>query len=401
VVEKRNLYDTVVVGAGPVGSHVAGRLAGLGHRVVVLEQHDRVGKLACCTGIVGRECLEAFPVAMEAVLRESRSARFFPPSAEPFSVEKETAQAYILNRPAFDAAMARSAAESGAECRLGSRVVDIAAAGDSLRVGFETGERAADLQAKAVVIASGFGSKLPRRLGLGRTGDFVMGAQAEVNAPGLDQVEVHFGGQVAPGFFAWLVPTASGRALAGLLSRNHTGSRLQGFLNHLAAQGRIDSPQARIVHGGVPLRPLPRTSAARVVVIGDAAGQVKPTTGGGIYYGLLCAEIAADVLHRAIAANDLSAGVLREYDRRWRRLLSRELQIGRWSRWLLERLNDRQVDRLFQMVQEESFREALLSSPDFSFDWHSRLVLRGLRRLGPRAVLPMLRLAAFPPGGRR
>lgn len=398
MVEKRNLYDTLVVGAGPVGSHVAGRLAASGHRVVVLEQHDGVGKLACCTGIVGRECLETFPVVGKAVLRESRSARFFPPSAEPFSVEKETAQAYILNRPAFDAAMAGHAAECGAEYRLRSRVTDIAVTQASVRVGFETGGRAADLQSRAVVIASGFGSKLPRSLGFGRNTEFVMGAQAEVNAPGVNEVEVHFGSRVAPGFFAWLVPTASGRALAGLLSRNHTGSRLQGFLNDLAAQGRIDSPQARIAYGGIPLRPLPRTSAARTVVIGDAAGQVKPTTGGGIYYGLLSAEIAADVLHRAIAANDLSAGVLREYDMRWRRLLSRELRIGRWSRWLFERLNDRQIDRLFEMVQRQSLREALLNSPDFSFDWHSRLILRGLRRLGPRAVLPMLRLAALPSG---
>jgi digeranylgeranylglycerophospholipid reductase len=395
------LYDTVVVGAGPVGSHVAGRLARLGHRVVVLEQHDRVGKLACCTGVVGRECLETFPVVGEAVLRESKSARFFPPSAGSFSLEKETAPAYILNRPAFDAAMARSAAESGAECRLGSRVVDIAAAGDSLRVGFETGGRAADLQGRAVVIASGFGSKLPRSLGFGLNTDFVMGAQAEVDAPGVDEVEVYFGSRVAPGFFAWLVPAAPGRALAGLLSREHTGSRLQSFLDGLAAQGRIASSQARIVYGGIPLRPLMRTSTAGMIVVGDAAGQVKPTTGGGIYYGLLSAEIAADVLHRAISGDDLSAGVLREYDRRWRRLLSRELQIGRWSRWLFERLNDRQIDRLFEMVQRQSFRDTLLNSPDFSFDWHSRLILRGLRRLGPRAVLPMLRLAAFPPGGHR
>jgi flavin-dependent dehydrogenase len=107
------------------------------------------------------------------------------------------------------------------------------------------------------------------------------------------------------------------------------------------------------------------------------------------------------VLHRAISGNDLSAGFLHEYDRRWRGLLSRELRIGRWSRWLFERLNDRQIDRLFEMVQKQSFRDTLLNSPDFSFDWHSRLILRGLRRLGPWAALPMLRLAAFPPDGRR
>jgi flavin-dependent dehydrogenase len=176
---------------------------------------------------------------------------------------------------------------------------------------------------------------------------------------------------------------------------------MRAFLNSLAAQGRIASPEARIVYGGIPLRPLPRTSAAGIVVVGDAAGQVKPTTGGGIYYGLLCAGIAADVLHRAICGSDLSAGALREYDRRWHRLLSRELRIGRWSRWLFEQLNDRQIDRLFQMVQESGFREALLTSPGFSFDWHSRLALRGLRRLGPRAVLPMLWLSAFPPGRTR
>lgn len=392
------MYDIIVVGAGPVGSHVARRLALLGHSVVVLEQHDRIGKLACCTGIVGRECLETFPAARDAVLGESKSARFFPPSGAPFSLEKGEAQAYILDRPAFDDTMARRAADGGAEYRLSSRVTDIAAAEDCVRVAFQTGKRAADLEGRAVVIASGFGSKLPRRLGFGRCTDFVMGAQAEVNALALDQVEVHFGDQVAPGFFAWLVPTASGKALAGLLSRNHTGSRLRRFLGCLAAQGRIDSSQARIVYGGIPLKPLPRTSAARTIVVGDAAGQVKPTTGGGIYYGLLSAEIAADVLHWGISSDDLSAGFLREYDRRWRRLLSRELRIGRWSRWLFERLNDRQIDRLFEMVQGQRFRDTLLNSPGFSFDWHSRLVLRGLGRLGPWTVLPMLWLSVFPPG---
>jgi digeranylgeranylglycerophospholipid reductase len=388
------LYDTIIVGAGPVGSHVAGKLANWGYRVVVLEQHDRIGKVACCTGIVGKECLNAFPVARDAVLREAKSARFFPPSGEAFCLEKETPQAYVLDRPAFDDAMARRAQDNGVEYHLGSKVRDITSTEHSVRVEVEVGGQTMSLEGKAAVIASGFGSKLPQRLGFGKNADFVMGAQAEVNASGLDEVEVYFGSQVAPGFFAWLVPTSSGRALAGLLSRQHTGLRLKSFLNSLASQGKVDSSQAGIVYGGIPLKPLPRTSAARMIVVGDAAGQVKPTTGGGIYYGLLCSEIAADVLHQAISINDFSAGVLSEYDRRWRRLLSRELQIGRWARWLFERLNDRQIDRLFEMVQRQGFREALLNSADFSFDWHSRLILRGLRHLGPRAALPMLWLSA-------
>ena len=124
-----------------------------------------------------------------------------------------------------------------------------------------------------------------------------------------------------------------------------------------------------------------------MIVVGDAAGQVKPTTGGGIYYGLLCADIAVDVLDRAIAGNDCSARALSEYERRWKKLLARELRIDRWARRAFERLSDRRMERLFRMVQEGKATESLLNAPDFSFDWHSRLILRALWRFGPRAAV--------------
>jgi digeranylgeranylglycerophospholipid reductase len=395
------LYDTIIVGAGPTGSHIAGKLANLGHEVLVLEQHERIGKVACCTGIVGKECLDAFPVGREAVTREAKSARFFTPSGESFRLGKELAQAYVLDRRVFDAAMGRRAEDQGAEYLLNSRVVDVTAAEDLVCVKAESGGQIADFKGRAVVIACGFGSKLPQKLGFGKNPDFVMGAEAEVNTRGVDQVEIYFGSQVSPGFFAWLVPTSSGRARAGLLSRRRTGSRMRSFLGKLEGKCKIDSSQARITYGGVPLRPLPKTSAARMIVVGDAAGQVKPTTGGGIYYGLLCAETAADVLHQSIDNNDFSARAFKEYDRRWQKLLSRELQIGRWARWLFERLNDRQLDRLFDVVERKGIDQLLLKSEDFSFDWHSRLILRGLRRLGPSAALTMLWLSvsARLPGG--
>ena len=395
------MYDTIIVGAGPTGSHIAGKLADLGHEVLVLEQHEKTGKVACCTGIVGKECLDAFPVGREAVTREAKSARFFPPSGESFCLGKEMAQAYVLDRRVFDAAMGRRAEDQGAEYLLNSRVVDVTATEDLVCVKAESRGQIADFKGRAVVIACGFGPKLPQKLGFGKNSDFVMGAQAEVNTRGVDEVEIYFGSHVAPGFFAWLVPTSSGRARAGLLSRRRTGSRMRSFLGKLESQCKIDSSQARIVFGGVPLRTLPKTSAARMIVVGDAAGQVKPTTGGGIYYGLLCAEIAADVLHQSIDNNDFSARAFKEYDRRWQKLLSRELQIGRWARWLFERLNDRQLDRLFDVVERKGIDQLLLKSEDFSFDWHSRLILRGLRRLGPSAALSMLWLSvsARLPGG--
>ncbi len=383
------MYDAIVIGAGPIGSHIAGELSRRGHKVVVLEQHATIGKKSCCTGIVGRECLEAFPVAGTAVAREAKGARFLSPSGASFVLQKDSAQAYILDRRAFDEAMAGNARELGAEYLLSTKALGIAITGDSAQVEVESRDRTAQIESKAVVLANGFHSGLPEKLGFGTVGDFVMGAQAEVES-GVDQVEVYLGNRIAPGFFAWLVPTHQGRALAGLLARHDTKAYMETFLRSLEVQQRIASRDVPIRFGGIPLKPPRRTFGNRAIAVGDAAGQVKPTTGGGIYYGLLCAEIAVDVLDRAIAGNDCSARALSEYERQWKRLLAGELRIGRWARRAFERLSDRQLERLFSMVQNGKATESLLNAPDFSFDWHGRLILKALWRFGPKAALKLL-----------
>jgi digeranylgeranylglycerophospholipid reductase len=383
------LYDAIVVGAGLIGSHIGGELARRGHKVAVLEQHAAIGKKGCCTGIVGRECVEAFPVARQAVAREARGARFFSPSGASFTLQKDSAQAYILDRQAFDEAMAANARTQGAEYILSAKVREIAIGGDAARVKAESRGQVSLFEGKIVVLASGFGSGLPASLGFGNVGNFVMGAQAEVETS-VEEVEVYLGSKFAPGFFAWLVPTHKGRALAGLLARRDTKACMVAFLRHLKDQGKIASPRAPIRFGGIPLKPLHHTSSNRVIVVGDAAGQVKPTTGGGIYYGLLCADIAVEVLDRAITGSDCSARALSEYERRWKKLLARELRIGRCARRAFERLSDRRIERLFRMVQEGRATESLLNAPDFSFDWHSRLILRALWRFGPRAAVSLL-----------
>jgi digeranylgeranylglycerophospholipid reductase len=387
--KERGLYDAIVIGAGPTGSHVGGELARRGHRVAILEQNDKIGKKGCCTGIVGRECVEKFPIARQAVAREARGARFFSPSGASFTLQKDAAQACILDRQAFDEAMANNALKLGAEYLLSTKIKGIAIGGDMARVEAEASGQISLFESKTVVVASGFGSGLPDGLGFGRFGDFVMGAQAEVETK-IEEVEVYLGSQFSPGFFAWLVPTHQGRALAGLLARRDTRAYMEAFVRHLRNQGKIASRRVPFRFGGIPLKPLRHACGNRVVVVGDAAGQVKPTTGGGIYYGLLCADIAVDVLDRAMTGNDFSARTLSEYENRWKKLLARELRIGRMARRAFERLSDRRIERLFRLVQESKATESLLNAPDFSFDWHSRLILRALWRFGPRAAVSLV-----------
>ena len=387
------LYDAVIIGGGPVGSYVAYKLARVGYGVVVLEQKERLGGKVCCTGIIGRECVSSFAVDGSVILRQANSARLFPPSGRWLRLWRQETQACIIDRAAFDVAIGSQAQDAGAEYVLNRLVGDIEVRDDRVRIeAVRQGEKL-NFEARLVIIATGFGSTLAERLGLGKVSDFVIGAQAEVKTIGVDEVEVYFGQEIAPGFFAWLVPTSPQTARVGLLSRRGPGLYLKRLILSLMAQGKIASAEAELSYGGIPLKPLARTHSERLVVVGDAAGQVKPTTGGGIYYGLLCADIAANNLHRALESDDLSARGLASYEREWRRKLGRELKIGYWARKFYERLSDQQIDRIFDIIKSNGIDEALLEAKDLSFDWHGEAVLR---LIGHRAVAKAIEMIKIP-----
>ncbi|MFC1967413.1 NAD(P)/FAD-dependent oxidoreductase [Chloroflexota bacterium] len=384
----------VVVGGGPVGSYTAGRLAGLGYNVAVLERQRQVGERVCCTGIIGLECAQAFGIK-STVLREANSARLYSPSGDTLRVRRPETQALILDRAAFDKAMAKRAQSGGAGYLLGILVRDIKTEQDRVSIEVSRDGTVSYIEARVAVIASGFGLRLTEKLGLGRVGDFVAGAQVDVATAGVDEVEVYFGREIAPGFFAWLVPTSPGISRAGLLSRRDPGFYLKKLLASWRDAGKVISINSEISYGGIPLKPLPRTYGQRLLVVGDAAGQVKPTSGGGIYYGLLCADIAVATLHRALAEDNLTAANLAGYQREWRKKLGRELRTGYWARKLFERLSDRRIDRLFDMVKANGIDEALLRARDLSFDWHGRAVLK---LLGHVAVSWAVNLVKIPFG---
>jgi len=259
---------------------------------------------------------------------------------------------------------------------LNSPVGSIEVGADSVRIGVvRQGERV-DFEARVAVIANGFGSRLTEDVGLGRAGDSVVGAQAEVEATGIDEIEVYCGQEIAPGFFAWLVPTLPGKVLVGLLSRRDPGFYLQKLVSSLLAEGKIASDDVRLRYGGISLKTLSRTYGDRLVVVGTAAGQGKPTTGGGIYFGLLCADIAARTLHQALEANALSAVDLAGYQRQWWGKLGGELRTGYRARRFYERLGDRQIDRLFDIIRLSGMDQALLQAEDLTFDWHGRVLSR-------------------------
>ncbi len=386
------MRDVLVIGGGPIGSYLASRLAGIGLDVLVLEKRAGLGNKVCCAGIISQECLDSFALGNGLVLRRGNSARVFPPSGRPVGLWREKTQACIIDRAALDLVMADRARAAGADYALSSPVKDIQPGEDRVTAEIETGGRRQNLEARVAVIATGFDSRLAERAGLGKPGDFVIGAQAEVEIGDIPEVEVYLGRETAPGFFAWLVPTSPSRGLAGLLARRKPGIYLERLLSSLRSQGKIGLAEAEPGYRGISLRPLERTYARRVLVVGDAAGQVKPTTGGGIYFGLLAAEIAVQKLKRALEQDDLSASSLAGYEKEWKKRLGKELGVGYWARKLYERLSDRQLDRIFEIAVDNGIIEALLEDKDLSFDWHGKAILRVVRQKALVSILGMMKV---------
>jgi flavin-dependent dehydrogenase len=245
------------------------------------------------------------------------------------------------------------------------------------------------------VIACGTAPGLITQIGLGRIREYAHGAQAEVTCHNIDEVEVYSGKRIAPGFFAWLAPSAPGKAKVGLLSSANQGPYLADFLKYLENQGKISHSPHDIRYGSIPLKPLARTYAKRILIVGDAAGQTKPTTGGGIYFGLICAGVAVQTLDESLKAGDLSGRRLALYQKRWHRILKRELDIDYWAHRFYQSLTDRQAEHIFQIILRHGIHESLLTSPDITFDWHGKVILDAIRHRSLQRSLEKFKL--FPP----
>jgi len=377
------------VGAGPAGSYIAYELASLGHDVAVFEEKSASGLNVCCTGIISTECFHSLGLGTDVILTKANSIKFFSPAGRRLRLQTEKVQAYVVNRLLLDKALASKAQSQGAQYFFSSPVIDIIPRKDSIQVETLCFGAREIFSARAVVLASGFKPKLPPKLGLGKIKSFLVGAQTEIEDKNVDEPEVYFGQEIAPGSFAWLVPTSANKAYVGLLATSQAKLHLQKFLNNLFCKGRITSREVEIRQKAIPVGTLARSYGDRVLVIGDAAGQVKPTTGGGIYFGHLGARVAAEVLDEALRSDNLTAGQLSRYQKQWKAKMGKELSRGYWVRWAYAKLSDRQIEGIFNMFDSSGMAEALLNSSDFSFDWHSGLILAGLRH---SSAYPLLKI---------
>ena len=374
----------MVVGAGPAGLIAAREAAKRGVDVLVLEEHAQVGLPVECAGLISLRGLKAIGVywaKKRFVLNELRAATFYSPSGLELRVEAPEPVACVVDRHELDATLAEQAMRAGAEVELGKLVRKVSVRPGGVQLEGDWGSTRCEL----VIVAEGFRSRLVRQLGL-RGLDWrkvLPASQVEVLAPDVDEegVEVRLGRRIAPGFFAWIIPLGDGRARVGLACRGaDPRAMLRAFLKHRFGLRGVRTPYSGSV---LKCGPIPKTYAVRALVVGDAAGQAKPTTGGGIVLGGLCASIAGQVAAEAVEAGDFSERFLSSYELRWRRLLGAEFSAMKKLRALLDIMPDGALDMAFVLAKQ--LRLAERASRIADMDFQSSL----LRRL-PELVLPLL-----------
>lgn len=380
--------DVAVIGAGPAGSRTARNLARSGLRVRLIEEHRAVGVPSHCSGLISPRTLREAEIGEEAILHRITGAFAHTQSGASVALGTGETKAVAIDRVKWDQSLAEQAQEAGAEL-VRARMTSAERENGNVRLTLATDGRDSALTARMLIGADGTHSRVARALGLPRPTEFAynLGIEGRMTYPPEgegwrdDYVHVFVGNDLAPGWFGWIIPVGDGIVRVGIGSNNGVKPiecyrRLEAAFPQLFA-----GIEPRRMYGGtIPLTFAPRTYADNVLLVGDAAGQVKPFSGGGIYTSLVAARHASATVQKAFEAGNFSAGRLSAYERGWKHEVGRELRKS----WRLRNfglgMSDAQVERVVKAMQGRRMQATAAKYADI--DYPSRVLLR-LARSGP------------------
>jgi digeranylgeranylglycerophospholipid reductase len=308
-----------VIGAGPAGSITA--LKGFEHHdITIYEEHET--QPVQCAGLVSKSGLEriGIPLKKSLIKNQVRGAVIVSPSGTSFSINGKETRAYVIDRREFDHYLLNTAVDC--DVNFVNKKV----------------ENLGDMDADRIVLATGTDYSLHRKFNLDMPERFLIGAQYDMRVEcDKDFVELHFN---TPDFFSWIIPVGDHARVGSCSSRNPV-RYLENFLEKLGKDGRIKSTKILNRNFGIiPIyNPNVRTDYGKIITVGDAAGHVKASTGGGIVMGGIAAGFACQP----------------DYERRWKSEIGKELQLHLMINRFLGGLSGKKMDRLFSLIKEHKW----------------------------------------------
>ncbi|MCW4051022.1 MAG: NAD(P)/FAD-dependent oxidoreductase [Candidatus Bathyarchaeota archaeon] len=380
--------EVAVIGAGPAGTLAATPISLNGFKVKVYEEHPRIGEPCHCAGIISVEGLKRLNIEPndEFIQNTVYGGRAYSPAGEFIEIRDRKPRAYIIDRARLDKYLAEKAMDAGVEYNLSSRVDELRFK-DHTCVGLNV--KGEQVEADLVINAEGAGGRVLSRSGIDtKQNGLLTGFNVELDGVDVDQdiVEVWFSERRAKGLFAWVVPLTEGRVRCGLATSGKNG--LESLRNFIRGRFNVTDPTA--VHGGVVCTggPIRKTVYDGLMIVGDAAGQVKATTGGGVVIGGLCALKAGEIASDAINDGNTSWGKLHKYEREWRDLYGFELKTMHATRRLMNNVGDERMNRIIRGFKDEDLEDAFVSLvEEGDMDMQADVIKRALTTPSILAVL--------------
>jgi geranylgeranyl reductase family protein len=376
-------YDIVVSGGGPVGCFVAEQLASNGRHVAVFEEHSTIGEPVHCAGLVTQRVFDISKYSPTRITQNKLyGAIIHSPSRLTLKIGGNSVHGLVINRQKFDKNIAQKMQKAGANLLVKHKIVSAKKQENHITLTIQQNGQTLTVQCSILIGADGPHSNIRKIFGFPNPIEMLQGIGAELSDTALDPRFVHIfvGHSIAPGFFAWIIPTNihGTTARIGLCIKKQGNHPLHHYFTALLQQPLLQGTTVMKRFGGmIPLGPLKKTVDDHIMLVGDAAAQVKPTSGGGIYSGLLCATQCAIVAEEALQEQQFGGEFLKQYHRRWTNEIGRELSLGMRFRKIFTSLTDEQLNKYLEKMNNKKTINIINTHGDI--DYPSRLALPLIR----------------------
>ena len=357
-------YDVVIAGGSIAGLFCAREIANSGHSVLVLEEDYEIGTPEHCGGLVSTSGLEELGIIPRSKTFDHmiESAEVFAPNGNSFTINSKKQKVAEINRRELDKQIAHQAQKNGADIKVRTSFQELT--NDGVRT--SDGEK----KCKIVVDARGVSALVSKD----RDG-ILSSAQYEIYADWIkkSKVEVYFDQEKYPGFFSWIIPSGEGTGKVGVAGRGiNAADALENFLSKKGKYSTIRKIFAPIWIKG----PIEKFVSDRLVIVGDAAGQSKPTTAGGIFSCGMAGIFAGQAIAKFLESGNKYD--LEEYQKNWKQMFGKEFEKQSFARKLLERLDNQTINKLFESITPEIVKD-ISEKDDFDFHTSSIIKLLGMK----------------------
>jgi len=369
VVTSSRSFDLIVIGAGPAGGYLAGKVAKAGYEVALVEEHREIGEPIQCGGLVTPRVFE-YVDCKETIIGAVHGAELYSPSGRKLVIDGRDTEAVVVQRAMFDRAIATDAVRKGAHTFLGAQAQAARRDDGGVEVVIDQDGEPRKLRCKILVGADGVRSNVAKWFNILRPKKIIPGFEVEMTGvrgdPGF--VKLFIGNEIAPGFFGWIIPSGDTARVGLCVGQGNAFAYLERMLTRPEVRQYTKGAQPILyIAGGIPLGFPRRTYADNVLVVGDAARQAKAVSGGGIFTALTCSEFAAQTALQALETRDYSSRMMHRYHRAWTKSIGKELRKDLAIHESFSKLNDDQFEELFDIFDNPAMIELIERKGDIDF----------------------------------